>query len=614
MKKTGWITVTLALLVYGTQMASAESLSAEREQQLIRDVFSIYEPTSPLLETGETQEIHKCGFGIMAQVRLLWPQLSAETRELLKEYSERPIRQKSYNVPGISICIHYDTTGADSVDMRHGLDTDGVPIYVKRVAIIYQEIWQREIVEMGFPPPPGDNGKDGSSAYDVYLTSLSSTYYGMTHGDSTYQDGTDGKMRMTSYVELDNDYQGYSLYPPDEWVQILSVTAAHEYFHAIQYGIDAYEFLENAEDYSGNVWWHEQTATWMEDMVYDNVNDYYYYLPGFFDHPNWALTSQYKGNYEYGACVWPRYLSERFGEEIIHDIWEQCGEKTWLNSIEAWVDQLQARGSSLREELGRFRTWCFFSGERYEPFAFQEGQNYPTIDEETYLHEYTVYPVQDTISKLIAPAYMGTTYLKFVRPILGDISDFKIQIEYLEKEQWVITAAGLKDNSAPDMFSAPTILNPLVVPNWQQYESIMVMPMPYDEDFSRAGQITARNFSYVVADTLQGVNRDTILTIFPNPYTIAEGSVTIIVDRLSKGETEVFIYNTAGELIRGGRNERTSTGNTPFYVADGEGEISETFYWNGRNRADEIVASGVYLCLVRLGEEISLQKLAAFRQ
>ena len=48
----------------------------------------------------------------------------------------------------------------------------------------------------------------------------------------------------------------------------MQVTAAHEYFHAVQF---AYDFFEDG-------WFMEATATWAEDELYDSVNDNVNYL------------------------------------------------------------------------------------------------------------------------------------------------------------------------------------------------------------------------------------------------------------------------------------------------------------------------------------------------
>ena len=66
---------------------------------------------------------------------------------------------------------------------------------------------------------------------------------------------------------LDNDYSRGE-FPTNTPEENLQVTAAHEYFHAVQFGYDV------AED----GWVMEATATWAEDELYDGVNDNVQYL------------------------------------------------------------------------------------------------------------------------------------------------------------------------------------------------------------------------------------------------------------------------------------------------------------------------------------------------
>ena len=73
---------------------------------------------------------------------------------------------------------------------------------------------------------------------------------------------------LSAYCVLDNDFapaQFPGSTTPDE---ALRVTAAHEFFHAVQFGYDAYE----------DGWFMEGTAVWMEDEVYDGIDDNHQYL------------------------------------------------------------------------------------------------------------------------------------------------------------------------------------------------------------------------------------------------------------------------------------------------------------------------------------------------
>ena len=88
--------------------------------------------------------------------------------------------------------------------------------------------------------------------------------YGYCSPDGAQPDNGDG--RAPAFCVLDNDYarSQYGIAP----INALRVTAAHEFFHAIQFAYDVYEDL----------WFMEGTATWVEDEVYDKINDNYQFL------------------------------------------------------------------------------------------------------------------------------------------------------------------------------------------------------------------------------------------------------------------------------------------------------------------------------------------------
>ena len=104
----------------------------------------------------------------------------------------------------------------------------------------------------------------------------------------------------------------------------MQVTAAHEYFHAVQF---AYDFLEDG-------WFMEATATWAEDELYDGVNDNVNYLadgqmgtePGRKSPASARAGRFWDGNF-YGNWVFFRYLTERLPQSkgglpvLVRDMW-----------------------------------------------------------------------------------------------------------------------------------------------------------------------------------------------------------------------------------------------------------------------------------------------------
>jgi hypothetical protein len=100
---------------------------------------------------------------------------------------------------------------------------------------------------------------------------------------------------------LDEDYQEF---PTNTPVENLQVTAAHEYFHATQFAYDRYE----------DSWLLESTAAWVEDEMYDGVDDNVQYLASSqLARPGTPLdTFSQRTLFHYGTWTYFRFLTEKF--------------------------------------------------------------------------------------------------------------------------------------------------------------------------------------------------------------------------------------------------------------------------------------------------------------
>ena len=117
-------------------------------------------------------------------------------------------------------------------------------------------------------PPPPDDGLGGDDRYDIYLRNIGS--YGLTWP------GTDGPQPwndLSSYIEIENDFSG--AYPNDDpegpVAGAMKVTCAHEFHHAVQFGLRG----------SSTVWLAELTSVAFEERVYPYVNDYVWLIDYF---------------------------------------------------------------------------------------------------------------------------------------------------------------------------------------------------------------------------------------------------------------------------------------------------------------------------------------------
>lgn len=221
----------------------------------------------------------------------------------------------------LDLCIHYVTNGKHKVDTTDSND-NGRPDYVDTVRRVAQdEVWTHEIDEMGFGEPKDDrraSNNGGNGKLDIYLADLgglSVPLYGYCASDdpnlkfnSSYKFSD-----MSAYCVYDNDYRP-GQFPSQTPLKNLQVTAAHEFFHAVQFGYDIFEDL----------WILENSAVWMEDEVYPDINDNLQYLSSSSMRRPFVSLDFGAGFFEYGNFIFWKHASERFGRGFTKRVWNKA--------------------------------------------------------------------------------------------------------------------------------------------------------------------------------------------------------------------------------------------------------------------------------------------------
>ncbi|MBC9733240.1 MXAN_6640 family putative metalloprotease [Nocardioides marmotae] len=203
-----------------------------------------------------------------------------------------------------NFCLHYVTSSADQPTSR---------AWVKKNVKVLQKVWRHEVKKMGYRPPAKDGRRGGNGKFDVYLKELGSK--GL-YGYCVPEYRVAGRKWVASgYCVLDNDFAQAQFGAPP--AQSLKVTAAHEFFHAIQF----------AYDYNEDRWLMESTATWMEERVADGVDDNRQYLSASqVKQPASSLdVFQPSGFAQYGNWTLWEYLGRRFGNGIVKKVWNKAG-------------------------------------------------------------------------------------------------------------------------------------------------------------------------------------------------------------------------------------------------------------------------------------------------
>ncbi len=206
-------------------------------------------------------------------------------------------------------CVHWVAVGLDAPNLTDS-NGDGVPDYVERVLRVAEHVHEVENVKLGWREPKSDGRKGGGNGKtDIYLSQIGGELFGYAAPDSGQATKTHRlPRRLYGYLVLDNDYSPFE-FPHTSQLHDLEVTLAHEYNHILQFNYDSFQ----------DPWFAESTATWMEDQVYNGIDDYLRYVGRWvhrYDTP--LTTSSIK---EYGTAVWNQWLAHHYGASIVRKAW-----------------------------------------------------------------------------------------------------------------------------------------------------------------------------------------------------------------------------------------------------------------------------------------------------
>ena len=274
-----------------------------------------------LTEEQFPQVYRKCATSLMRLAREHADWLSPENRSVLyrpdrssyiSSYAPDAETYWTQDTPEGHFKIHYNENGAHAVYGSDGIQ-DTIPDYVVSFGSYFEQSWDYQVNRLGYIHPPSDGTKGGDSRFDVYILDISS--YGYTDLDGGY-----------AYIAVNNRYDDFppNLDPEGSRAGAMKVTAAHEFFHAIQFEYDDWNY--------DSLWWEENTAVWMEDKVFDAVNDYLNYLGNPFDDLNdnraWDNGEPW---YEHDGSLGGRKINTSSRRSRLFILWFSCSafQRRW---------------------------------------------------------------------------------------------------------------------------------------------------------------------------------------------------------------------------------------------------------------------------------------------
>jgi hypothetical protein len=272
---------------------------------------------------------------------------------------------ESHASPGDRFLIHYTREGPNAVPAADD-DGGGVPDHVEHIGAVYDEVLAFYTGALSYREPLSDaeiddNGGDGR--FDVYLVDFAGA------ADGAFRQDACAQLACAGFMVQENDFAGYD-YPSKDYANRL--LASHELFHAVQAAYDVGQ---------GSVL-GEGTAVWASERFDPDQDDLELFADGYLSTTERTLDRAGTGpvdGFSYGAGIFFEFLSERFGDEVVRELWAAAaGESRWLLALDALL--AQQHGSSFAEAFAEFSTWNLMTGARADPArSYARGHDYPPV-------------------------------------------------------------------------------------------------------------------------------------------------------------------------------------------------------------------------------------------
>lgn len=265
--------------------------------------------------------------------------------------------------------VHYALSGTHAPPSASTLES-GVPDAVLVAATAADDAFAK-YDELGYAPalsdadsPCASNGE--SDAVDIYLL-----HFAAADGQAVPDHCQPGPpLRCAGFVLVENDFRGGGYADTAEG---LRTVVPHELFHLVQ----------NAYDADVERWWAEGSAQWAAKQVYPELTDLERFLPAYFDNPWRPLNVPPSGpitDFLYATAIWPVFLSERWGADVVREIHEALVDER-AGVFAASAEVLQRYDSTLPDEFLRFAAYNAATAERApESGGYERAASYPPVE------------------------------------------------------------------------------------------------------------------------------------------------------------------------------------------------------------------------------------------
>ena len=499
----------------------------------------------------------KCGFGLVSLIVTNINRFTLQQQMSIKKILQRPVLQDSLITPDGFFKVHYDPSGIN----KPSYDNMNLNDCLNLISQALDSVYNFEIIKLGYLFPNSDN-----SPYDIYITNSTQGSYGYTQPENPNGDGT-----FSSYIVIHNNYQSF----PTKGINGARVTLAHEFHHAEQIGRYIYRY-----DLDG--FFYELSATAMEDFVFSTINDYYNYLPYYFNNTQnaFACAECSGGEQQYALAIWNIFLRDRFGYNILKRQWQLMPQ---MRALDAINNSILEYNSSYRKEFNEFGIWLFYTGYRaVNGKYFQEAANYPVLKLTNIFDRIP----NNSISSYASPT--SQNYMRFLNKlnsnnydtldVIISNSDYRKGIDSIDATFPYQFSVGYNPASAADNYYMN--FNTANLSLWST--SVILNNEILSRDTSGTNP-TAANTNYA----------------YPNPFLYnINNHIEIPTGAGISQNVDLNIYSTSMRLVYSA-NDYAYLGKKGTYI----------LIWNGLDSNGDKLPSGVYIYFTKSGDNTTSGKI-----
>lgn len=430
-------------------------------------------------------------------------------------------------------------------------DTSGINAIKYDLKLLLEAIDSSYNYEVKYLGYPPPPRKSGE--YNIYIQNIGNMY-GYTE--------TDG---VTSFIVLDNDFSSTAT----RGINGARVTIAHELHHAIQLG--NYTFAEK------DIFFHELTSTAMEEFVFDSINDYYYYMDSYFNDTDLSFPS-HNG---YDLAIWNIFLEQEFDHDLLIRQWEYLVDYRAMDAIALSINE---RGSNFQDVFNRFGIWTFHTGYRKIPGKyFEEGGFYPVAKD---MMRKAYFPPSDSLTLNAQP--VSHNYITF---FTANSDTLTIIISNSDFKNAIINPSGLH-SAFYELFSDSLSGGERLTDDYYYRFTPGANPAVWATSEFLNNQLIKG-----------GLVKFDIEKPFPSPFRYSEhNSIYIPVKINNEGRVDFSIFSSSMNLVYDGSKEI-------FYMFG-----KNIVMWDGRTTEHQKLGTGVYIYVIKSGEELSTGKIVLFNE